>query len=194
MNLLSRPDRHHPGHGAQRRRWEEQSHAQHREHGEHRTFPAVSTVASRRPPGLRPALALLALFETIAVAVPLWIGETMPTSAFQDFLSILLRAFYRLEVRGLENLDKAGGNAIVALNHVSFLDGAVALAILSKEPVFAVDREFSQRWWVRPFIRLTRAMPLDPTRPLARARSFKRSGTATHWWSFPRGVSRSQAA
>jgi acyl-[acyl-carrier-protein]-phospholipid O-acyltransferase/long-chain-fatty-acid--[acyl-carrier-protein] ligase len=91
----------------------------------------------------------------------------MPTSAFQDFLSILLRAFYRLEVRGLENLDKAGSNAVVALNHVSFLDGAVALAILNKEPVFAVDREFSQRWWVRPFIRLTRAMPLDPTRPLA---------------------------
>jgi hypothetical protein len=35
----------HPGHGAQRRGWEEPSHAQHREHGEHRTFPAVSTVA-----------------------------------------------------------------------------------------------------------------------------------------------------
>jgi hypothetical protein len=39
------PTWHHPGHGAQRRGWEERSHAQHREHGEHRTFPAVSTVA-----------------------------------------------------------------------------------------------------------------------------------------------------
>jgi hypothetical protein len=45
MNLLSRPDLASPGHGAQRRGWEERSHAQHREHGEHRTFPAVSTVA-----------------------------------------------------------------------------------------------------------------------------------------------------
>jgi acyl-[acyl-carrier-protein]-phospholipid O-acyltransferase / long-chain-fatty-acid--[acyl-carrier-protein] ligase len=102
----------------------------------------------------------------VGLGAAVWIARTMPTSAFQDFLSILLRAFYRLEVRGLENLDKAGGNAIIALNHVSFLDGAVALAILSKEPVFAVDHEFSQRWWVRPFIRLTRAMPLDPTKPL----------------------------
>jgi hypothetical protein len=33
------------GRGAQRRGWEERSHAQHREHGEHRTFPAASTVA-----------------------------------------------------------------------------------------------------------------------------------------------------
>jgi acyl-[acyl-carrier-protein]-phospholipid O-acyltransferase / long-chain-fatty-acid--[acyl-carrier-protein] ligase len=103
----------------------------------------------------------------IGLGAAVWIARTMPTSAFQDFLSILLRAFYRLEVRGLENLGKAGGNAIIALNHVSFLDGAVALAILSKEPVFAVDHEFSQRWWVRPFIRMTRAMPLDPSKPLA---------------------------
>jgi acyl-[acyl-carrier-protein]-phospholipid O-acyltransferase / long-chain-fatty-acid--[acyl-carrier-protein] ligase len=43
----------------------------------------------------------------------------------------------------------------------------VALSILTKEPVFAVDREFSQRWWVRPLIKLTRAMPLDPARPFA---------------------------
>ena len=97
----------------------------------------------------------------------LWIGKTMPTSALHDFLSILLRAFYRLEVMGRENLDKAGPNAIIALNHVSFLDGAVALSILDKEPVFAVDHGFAQRWWVRPFLKLTRAMPLDPTRPLA---------------------------
>jgi hypothetical protein len=39
------PTWHHVGHGAQRRGWEERSHAQHREHGEHRTFPVVSTVA-----------------------------------------------------------------------------------------------------------------------------------------------------
>jgi hypothetical protein len=44
-DLLSRPDLASLGRGAQRRGWEERSHAQHREHGEHRTFPVVSTVA-----------------------------------------------------------------------------------------------------------------------------------------------------
>ena len=63
------PTWHHPGHGAQRRGWEERSHAQQREHGEHRTFPAASTVASWPLVGLRPALSLLALLEAIAVAV-----------------------------------------------------------------------------------------------------------------------------
>jgi hypothetical protein len=45
VGLLSRPDLASPGRGAQRRGWEERSHAQHREHGEHRTFPVASTVA-----------------------------------------------------------------------------------------------------------------------------------------------------
>jgi acyl-[acyl-carrier-protein]-phospholipid O-acyltransferase/long-chain-fatty-acid--[acyl-carrier-protein] ligase len=63
------------------------------------------------------------------------IFKTLPTSPFRDLLSILFRAFYRLEVKGMENLEKAGPNAIVALNHVSFLDGALALSILDREPV-----------------------------------------------------------
>ncbi len=124
---------------------------------------------------------LVALLQKVGVGIPvlflgiaslaflavLWIGKTMPTSPLHDFLSILLRAFYRLEIKGGENLDKAGPNPIIALNHVSFLDGAVALSILDKEPVFAVDHDFSRRWWVRPLLKLTRAMPLDPARPLA---------------------------
>jgi hypothetical protein len=51
MSLLSRPDLGSLGHGAQRRGWEERSHAQHREHGEHRTFRAASTVADWSPAG-----------------------------------------------------------------------------------------------------------------------------------------------
>ncbi len=99
--------------------------------------------------------------------VMVWIARTMPTNPLRDFLSTILRAFYRMEVHGLDNVAKAGPNAIIALNHVSFLDAAVALAILDKDPVFAIDHGIAQRWWVKPFLKLTRAMPLDPTRPLA---------------------------
>src|SRR6516165_5105711 len=37
----------------------------------------------------------------------------------------------------------------------------------TREPIFAVDHGFAQRWWVKPLLKLTRAMPLDPARPLA---------------------------
>ena len=99
----------------------------------------------------------------VAVAI-VW---TMPVNPVRDLLSVIFRAFFRLEVRGLDNFAKAGPNMIVALNHVSLLDAAVALSILDREPVFAIDSGMAQRWWVRPFLRFTRAMPLDPTRPLA---------------------------
>src|SRR5262249_33620 len=46
-------------------------------------------------------------------------------------------------------------------------DAAVALSLMDKEPVFAIDYQIAQRWWVKPFMRLTRAMPLDPTKPMA---------------------------
>jgi len=111
--------------------------------------------------------ALLALIGGLNLVAGAIILLVLPTSPFRDFLSILFRAFYRLEVRGLDNVDKAGPNAIVALNHVSFLDAPLALSLLDREPVFAIDHGIAQRWWVKPFLALTKAMPLDPTRPLA---------------------------
>ncbi|WP_395698721.1 acyl-[ACP]--phospholipid O-acyltransferase [Methylocella sp.] len=92
---------------------------------------------------------------------------TLPTSAFRDFLSILYRAVFRLEVRGAENLNRAGPRRIVALNHVSFLDAGLALSLLDVDPVFAIDSGIAERWWVKPFLKLTRAMPLNPLKPLA---------------------------
>ena len=101
------------------------------------------------------------------LAVAIAIVRTMPVNPLRDLLTVILRAFFRLEVTGLPNLAKAGPNPIIALNHVSFLDAAVALSLLEREPVFAIDSVIATRWWVRPFLKLTRAMPLDPTRPLA---------------------------
>lgn len=93
--------------------------------------------------------------------------KTLPTNPFRDFISILFRAFMRLEVEGLENIKKAGRAPIIALNHVSLLDGALALAITEEEPVFAVDYKIAQAWWVRPFLKMCKFLPLDPTKPMA---------------------------
>ena len=99
--------------------------------------------------------------------VAILIAKTMPANPMMDFLSILFRAFYRVEIKGVENLLNAGHNPIIALNHTSFLDAALALSLLPKDPVFAIDSAMAQNWWVKPFLRFTRAMPLDPTKPMA---------------------------
>ncbi len=91
----------------------------------------------------------------------------MPASALSDALSIIYRALFRIEVKGLENLHNAGHNVIIALNHVSFLDAGLAMSLRSRKPVFAIDIGISKKWWVRPFMKLTRAIPLDPMKPMA---------------------------
>ena len=67
----------------------------------------------------------------------------------------------------MEHLLNAGQNPIIALNHVSFLDAALAMSLLPKDPIFAIDSAMAKNWWVKPFLRFTRAMPLDPTKPMA---------------------------
>jgi acyl-[acyl-carrier-protein]-phospholipid O-acyltransferase/long-chain-fatty-acid--[acyl-carrier-protein] ligase len=110
---------------------------------------------------------LFALIGAANILVAIAIGFTMPASWLNDFLSIVFRAFYRLQVKGLENIDKAGHNAIVALNHISFLDAPLAVSILPKRPVFAIDVGMSQRWWIQPFLKFVRTMALDPLKPFS---------------------------
>ena len=110
---------------------------------------------------------LFALLGVANLVVAFIIGRTMPASWLNDFLSIVFRAFFRLEVKGLENVAKAGHNAIIAMNHVSFLDAPIAMSLLPKRPVFAVDVAISRAWWIQPFLPFVRTMALDPLKPMA---------------------------
>ncbi len=51
----------------------------------------------------------------------------------------LFKMFYRLEVKGIENLPEEGDASIIAPNHVSLLDGPVMHAILPSHAAFAID-------------------------------------------------------
>ena len=114
--------------------------------------------------GISPLFALIGAANLIVAVV---IARTMPASWLNDFLSIVFRAFFRLEVKGLENVAKAGDNAIIAMNHVSFLDAPIAMSLLPKRPVFAVDVAISKQWWIQPFLPFVRTMALDPLKPMA---------------------------
>jgi len=110
------------------------------------------------------------LFVMIGIAnllVAVAIGFTMPANWVTDFLSIVFRAFFHLEVKGGENIAKAGHNGIIALNHVSFLDPPLATSLLPKPPVFAIDVAMSRNWWIKPFLKFVRTMALDPLKPFS---------------------------
>jgi acyl-[acyl-carrier-protein]-phospholipid O-acyltransferase/long-chain-fatty-acid--[acyl-carrier-protein] ligase len=110
---------------------------------------------------------LFLLLGAASLAVAIAVGRTMPASALSDALSIIYRALFRMEVKGIDNLSNTGPNRIIALNHVSFLDAGLALSLLNNKPVFAIDVGIAKLWWVRPFVKLTHAMQLDPLKPMA---------------------------
>ncbi|MET0632754.1 MAG: MFS transporter, partial [Xanthobacteraceae bacterium] len=78
-----------------------------------------------------------------SILVAVAVGRTMPASALSDALSIIYRTLFRIEVIGIDNLNKAGPNVIIALNHVSFLDAGLALSLRDRKPVFAIDLGWS---------------------------------------------------
>ena len=85
----------------------------------------------------------------------------------QDFARLVFKVLLRLEVRGEENLPPPGTPALIAPNHVSFLDGPLMHAVLPGHAAFAVDTGIAQSRWVKPFLSVINALTIDPTKPLA---------------------------
>src|SRR4030095_14772282 len=47
------------------------------------------------------------------------------------------------------------------------LDAPLAMSLLERDPVFAINSGIARLWWIKPFLKLGRAMSLDPTKPMA---------------------------
>ena len=125
----------------------------------------VATIALQR---LGASFSTIFLILGIAsLCASAWILSVLPTNPLRDLGILVFRLLYRLEVHGQENLEAAGPNAIIALNHVSLLDAPIAFSVLDQDPVFAVDTGWANKWWMKPLVRHMNALPLDPTRPLA---------------------------
>jgi len=104
-------------------------------------------------------------FATLIVALAsVWL---LPETLFKDVVRLALRLAYRVEVKGMENMPRAGERAVVVVNHLSFLDGALLGAFLPGKPTFAVHTAIAQSWAIKPFLKLFKAFPVDPTNPMA---------------------------
>jgi acyl-[acyl-carrier-protein]-phospholipid O-acyltransferase / long-chain-fatty-acid--[acyl-carrier-protein] ligase len=79
----------------------------------------------------------------------------------------LLILLYRVEITGLDNYAKAGKRVLIVANHTSYLDPLLLGVFLPDDITFAINTQVSQRWWLKPFLRLSRVFPMDPTHPLS---------------------------
>ena len=77
-----------------------------------------------------------------------------------------LRALFRAEIRGIENLAAAGPRVLVVANHVSSLDVVALSALLPGRMLFATHADIAGRWWLKPYWRIGDDCSLDQAHSL----------------------------
>ena len=110
------------------------------------------------------------VFLAVAVAnlgAALYICRLLPDTVLKGLFAWVLRALYKVEVRGLENWAASGPRAVVVVNHASFLDAFLMAAFLPDKPIFAIDSAVARLWWVKPFLSMADTYPLEPSTPMA---------------------------
>lgn len=135
-------------------------------------------------------MSVTGVFLVIAAAsvIAAWyVCKLLPQELMKGLVAGVLRLFYRVEVHGRENIKAAGDKAVIVVNHVSFLDGALLAAFLPGRPMFAIDTHMASRWWVKPFLALVEAFPLNPTSPLATRALIREVDKGKHCVIFPEG-------
>jgi len=125
---------------------------------------AIITALIARGTGIPAVIGLLGAATIMVALISCWL---LPETLLKAAVRALLILFYRVEVHGRENMPQPGERAVVVVNHVSFLDGLLLAAFLPGRPTFAVATSIAKSRWVKPFLGLFDAFPVDPTNPMA---------------------------
>ncbi|MGZ5026660.1 MAG: AMP-binding protein [Methylobacter sp.] len=105
----------------------------------------------------------------------------------KQFLRWLLTLIYKVEIKGLDNYKNAGKRVLIISNHTSFLDPLLLGVFLPDDITFAINTQISERWWLKPFLGLSRVFPMDPTHPLSLKDLIHHLQQDTHTVIFPEG-------
>jgi acyl-[acyl-carrier-protein]-phospholipid O-acyltransferase/long-chain-fatty-acid--[acyl-carrier-protein] ligase len=89
-----------------------------------------------------------------------WALWLLPDAFLRLLLVLLTHSFYRLTVVGREHVPERGG-ALLAPNHVSFVDGLLLLASLDRPIRFIVEAHYWQHSVLRPFMQSLGAIPIS---------------------------------
>jgi acyl-[acyl-carrier-protein]-phospholipid O-acyltransferase/long-chain-fatty-acid--[acyl-carrier-protein] ligase len=130
---------------------------------------------------------------TLGAAAAAWTLLRLPDHTARFLISRLTCLFYRVDVRGLENLPREGGALLVA-NHIAYGDATIIQSVTQRQIRYVMSRDVFASWsWCRPVFRLTRAIPIhtsDGPRALVRSLNSAREALQQGWLVgiFPEGA------
>ncbi|TQV81594.1 acyl-[ACP]--phospholipid O-acyltransferase [Denitrobaculum tricleocarpae] len=133
---------------------------------------------------------VIEVFVAIAIGsviAAVYICKLLPQELFKTSAAAILRVLFKVRLRDVENLQRVGDKAVIVANHVSYLDGLLLAAFLPGDLVFAVDTAQAKKWWVRVFLSMVEAFPMDPTNPMATKSLIKEVAKGKRCVIFPEG-------
>ncbi len=130
------------------------------------------------------------LFLTIGVLngfVAAYICKLLPEEVVKGLGRQIFRLLYRVEIKGEENIAKAGDKAVIVANHVSYLDGPILASFWPGSPSFAINTQIAEKWWARLAFPFFDFLPLDPSNPMAIKTLVRTVESGQHIVIFPEG-------
>lgn len=116
------------------------------------------------------SFSILQVLMLVAVAnafVSVYMIRLLPTQSRKNVFRFILKTLFKVEVKGLENLEKAGKRALIITNHTSYLDVLLISAFIDKKITFTVSDRLIDKTLVKFMTNLTDVRPLDPLSPFA---------------------------
>ncbi|MFY9589981.1 acyl-[ACP]--phospholipid O-acyltransferase [Rickettsia endosymbiont of Halotydeus destructor] len=93
--------------------------------------------------------------------------KIIPFKLIRCIFQVFFDFMYKVEVKGLENFHNAGKRAVIIANHVSYLDPPLLATYLPEQLTFAINTEIAKIWWIKPFLRMAKTLPVDPSNAMA---------------------------
>jgi acyl-[acyl-carrier-protein]-phospholipid O-acyltransferase/long-chain-fatty-acid--[acyl-carrier-protein] ligase len=105
-----------------------------------------------------PVVFLILSLMTLGVAVYSFV--LIPRATIRFLIWLASRTFYRVKIRGLENIPREGG-ALLVSNHISWLDGVMIITMTARPIRFVVYGPYSKVWYLRWLASLFETIPVE---------------------------------
>ena len=106
-----------------------------------------------------PPQAILGAASIVILLGTGWALWLLPDALLRLALILATHTFYRLRIMGSRHVPREGG-ALLAPNHVSFVDALMLIASLDRPIRFIVHQDYFDYWLFRPFMKSMGCIPI----------------------------------
>ncbi len=123
----------------------------------------------------------------LSIVVFFQICKLLPNAFWRSLLRAVFELFFKVKVEGSQNVIKAGKNVLIIANHTSLLDGLLIAAFMPEDVSFAINTEWSKKWFMKLFSLFVDFEPLNPTNPMSMRTLINKVKSGQKVMIFPEG-------